>query len=265
VVKVLAIRRTTASDEVFKTLHDWIASGKIRPGERLPSQEELAGQFSVSRNTLREAIHKLTALGLLSVRQGAGTIVQASHPGSYVTSLQDHLLLNEVTGREFLEARLAVETAVVRLAVRRSDPDTRERIRSLVDKQAKAIARGAKEEFSRLDTEFHLELARASGNRVFLKLQETILDLLRQFIRKVSDLPRAVEDALKFHRAIVQAMMEGDADGAEEVMLEHLVDVAKRINAHLGPDLRIDQAIPSRHARRKQTGRIGRRKRRKES
>ena len=75
------------ADEVFKILHDRIVSGELKPGEKLPSQDELAKQFGVSRNTIREAIYKLTVIGLLSTKQGVGTIVEVSNASGYVASI----------------------------------------------------------------------------------------------------------------------------------------------------------------------------------
>ncbi len=107
------IKRTSAADEVFKILHEWIISRKLRSGDKLPSQDELAKQFAVSRNTLREAINKLTVMGLLTTKQGVGTVVNITTASNYMASLSNHLLLKPATVREFIEARGIVEQATV--------------------------------------------------------------------------------------------------------------------------------------------------------
>lgn len=244
-MRVSRIRRTTASDEVFKALHDSILSGELKPGDRLPSQRELAERLDVSRSTLREAIHKLVALGLVAPKQGVGTIiVEDGDPLRYMRSLDDHFLLDGVSARDFLEARLVIETAVAKLAVKRAQEEQRCFLEEVLRHQERAAAQGDMEEFSRLDTEFHITLARASGNRVLVRLEETVLDLLRQFIRKVSDLPGAVEDALRFHSKIARAVREGDAEKAEQIMASHLADVARRIQDHLGVNLEMQRLVP---------------------
>ena len=95
------IKRMSVAEEVLRILHEWIISGKVNPGDKLPSQDKLAEQFDVSR--IREAIYKLTVMGLLTTKQGAGTVVNVSSPTSYMTSLSDHLLLHPATVREFMK------------------------------------------------------------------------------------------------------------------------------------------------------------------
>lgn len=245
-MRVLRIRRTTASDEVFKALHGLILSGELKPGDKLPPQRELAQRMDVSRGTLREAVHKLVALGLVTPRQGVGTLIlKDGNPLRYMSSLEDHFLLDGISARDFLEARLIIETAVTRLAVERATDQERASLEELIQRQQRAAQQGTLEEFSQLDTDFHLALARASGNRVLARLEETVLDLLRQFIRKVSALPGAVEDALKFHSRILHALRNRDSHEAEQLMASHLADVARRIQDHLGLELDLERLLPA--------------------
>lgn len=242
-MRVSRIKRTTAVDEVFRALHALITSGELKPGDRLPSQRELARRLEVSRSTLREAIHKLIALGFLAPKQGVGTIVGNGDPLLFVRSLGEHFLIDGVSAAEFLEARVVVETAVVRLAVERATERQKEHLRNLLLLQREAAQEGDIHKFSRFDTEFHLALAEASGNRVLLKMEQTILDLLRQFIGKVSELPGAVEDALTFHTEILASLEEKDHETAEKTMACHLSNVAGRISSYLGVEFRLELVL----------------------
>ncbi|MGQ9858945.1 MAG: FadR/GntR family transcriptional regulator [Thermodesulfobacteriota bacterium] len=243
-MRVTRIKRTTAADEVFKSLHGLIISGQLRPGDKLPSQRELAESLEVSRSTLREAIHKLMALGYLEPRQGVGTRVSRADPLRYMSSLPDHFLLDGVSAAEFLEARLIIESAVAKLAVKRASARQRAFLKEILERQARAAREGQVDEFSRLDTEFHLSLARLSGNRVLVRMEETILDLLRQFIRRVSDLPGAIEDALVFHSKILEALEAQDPEEAQRRMASHLADVAQRIKEKLGVSVELPDVLP---------------------
>ena len=92
-MEVPCIKRTSATDEAFKALHDMIGPGRLKHRDKLPSQDRLAEQFGVSRNTIREAINRLTMIGLLSAKQGVGTLINTSSPSGYIASLSGHFLL----------------------------------------------------------------------------------------------------------------------------------------------------------------------------
>ena len=106
--KAETIKRSTTADKVFDILHQWITSGRLQEGDVLPSQVELSRRFEVSRNTLREAVFKLSALGLVQAKQGVGTVVQSRSSANYLSGLQDHLLMDRISMREFLEARVSI-------------------------------------------------------------------------------------------------------------------------------------------------------------
>jgi GntR family transcriptional repressor for pyruvate dehydrogenase complex len=236
-MKVEPIRKSTAANKVLESLYEMITSERLRPGERLPSQDELARQFGVSRNTLREAIHKLSAMGLLKARQGIGTTVEPVSPASYLSTLEGHLLLDPMSVREFIEARISLERTVVRLAVTRGSRRDLKSLRSIVARQKKAFRENDLKEFTRQDVAFHMDLARVSGNRVLVKVLHAVWGMLNAFISEVSQLPGAVEDAIRFHSEIVSAVAAKKADQAEEKMLHHLLDVVSRIEKNLGVDL----------------------------
>lgn len=231
------IKRKSAADEAFKALHDMITSGALKQGDKLPSQDKLAEQFGVSRNTIREAINRLIVIGLLSARQGVGTIINTNNPSGYIASLSDHFLLQPSTVREFMEARVIIEIATVRLAVLRADEATLAELEENVRKQQDAIKRGNIEAFIQADVEFHFSLARASGNKVLLQFLSAVTDLMRDFIRDVCLLPRATLNALSFHKDILKLIRTRDADAAEHKLIEHLTDVVKNIEKCTGRDV----------------------------
>ncbi len=234
-----AIRKRSAADEVFSSLHDRIVTGELRPGDRLPPQDELARQLNVSRNTLREAIHKLTVMGFLTAKPGVGTVVQVSNPASYLGSLGDHLLMDPTTVREFVEARLFVEKATIRLAVLRATPAMIAEMEAIVDGQERAFRAGDTPGFSLLDASFHMLLAQSSDNHVLVKFLETLWDLLQQFILEVSGLPSAVENAIAYHRRILAHLAARDLLAAEAALVAHLLDVVRNIESSLGLDLQV--------------------------
>ena len=236
-MNVSPIQKASATTKVFKALYEMIASGRYPRGQKLPPQEELARQFGVSRNTLREAVNQLSAMGLLSSQQGVGTVVEPPSPGGYLSSLNGQFLLDPLSVREFIEARICIERNAVRLAVARAGAEDVERLRMTLEHQRRALKRGDTAEFTRHDAAFHLELTKICGNRVLLKFLQTIHDMLQRFIGEVAQLPGAIEDALGFHTRVTEAIAAGDADRAEREMVLHLFNVVRRIESNMKIDL----------------------------
>jgi len=236
-MNVSPIKKASATNKVFKALYEMIATGRYKRGQKLPPQEELARQLGVSRNTLREAVNQLSAMGLLSSQQGVGTVVEPPTPGGYLSSLSGQFLLDPLSVREFIEARICIERNAVRLAVARAEAQDVERLRTTLEQQRRALKRRDTAEFTRHDAAFHLELTRICGNRVLLKFLQTIHDMLQRFIGEVAQLPGAVEDALGFHSRVTEAIATRDPDQAEREMVLHLFDVVRRIEANLKIDL----------------------------
>jgi GntR family transcriptional repressor for pyruvate dehydrogenase complex len=237
------IQKASATTQVFEALYEMIATGRYARGQKLPPQDKLAKQFGVSRNTLREAVNKLSAMGLLRARQGVGTVVEPPSPGGYMSSLSGQFLLDPLSVREFIEARICIERNAVRLAVARAKPEDLARLRNILRLQAQALTNQDTAEFTGQDTDFHLELTRICGNRVLLKFLETIHDMLQRFIGEVTGLPGAVEDALRFHTRVTDAIADKDPDQAEQLMVRHLFDVVRRIESNLHIDLEKESLI----------------------
>lgn len=232
------IQKASATTKVFEALYEMIATGRFRRGEKLPPQEELARQLGVSRNTLREAVNQLSAMGLLKSGQGVGTMVEPPGPGGYLSTLSGQFLLDTLSVREFIEARICIERTAVRLAVERAGEEDVRRLRAILEEQRKAIKKGDTDEFTRQDASFHLAVTQLCGNRVLLKFLQTIQDMLRQFIGEVAQLPGAIDDALRFHSRMTDAIAAKDQDLAEKVMVLHLFDIVRRIESNLETDLK---------------------------
>jgi len=206
-------------------LRKLIEDGEYPSGSRLPGERELAERFGVSRTAVREAIKSLTEKGLIEVFVGRGTFVTNLSTDRVVESMT-LLLRNEPHNVASLqEARELLEIPTARLAaLRRTDAHVA---------RLRAISAELEEEHSlsaRLvdgDTEFHVELARATGNPVLVLLSQTIVALLRteRLYREDFDIAR-LPTALADHREIVDAVADADGDRAAQAMSEHLARVA---------------------------------------
>jgi GntR family transcriptional regulator, transcriptional repressor for pyruvate dehydrogenase complex len=237
-MKIKPIEKSLTSTKVFDALYEMIETGVFERGQRLPPQDKLANQLGVSRNTLREAIKQLSAIGLLRSRQGVGTVVEVSDGSGYLNLMKGQFLLDSISVREFIEARICIERTVIRLAVERAKEEDVQNLRVILKEQRTAISKDDLVEFTRQDASFHFAIAEIGGNRVLLKFLQTIQGMLHRFIGEVSRLSGAVEEALRFHSQITDAIAAKNKDLAEEVVVLHLFDVIHRIEINLGMDLK---------------------------
>lgn len=227
------IERISVSEKILESLHSKIISGELKSGERLQSQDKLAEHYQVSRNTIREAINKLMVMGLVSSKQGVGTVVEPVSSASYMSSLSSHLLLQPMTVRDFIEARVAVEQIIVRLAAMRASSIEKKRLQEVIEQMKTHKKNKDIDAFSEWSSRFHIELARMSGNSVLLKFLETIWDFLQYFIAQMSKMPESMEKSMKYHNEIFKAVVSGNGDEAQIKMRQHLYDVVKRINRNM--------------------------------
>lgn len=213
--------------EIVDQIQQQILSGELRPGDQIPAERELADRFGVSRTAVREAIKSLTEKGLIEVYVGRGTFVTNLSPERVVESMT-LLLRNEQGNVQSLEeARELLEVQAARLAAYRRSEEHVARLRAMTAEmeEEQSVSSRLMEE----DNEFHVEVARATGNPVLALMSQTIVGVLRgeRKERNACDDSR-LGAVFAGHRAIVDAIADGDGDGAARAMSEHLALVSIR-------------------------------------
>jgi GntR family transcriptional repressor for pyruvate dehydrogenase complex len=212
------------TDEAIDKIKQMIISGRVRPGEKLPREADLAAELGLSRNSLREAVKALSLINVLDVRQGDGT---------YATSLAPSLLLEALsfivdfhrddTVLEFLEIRRILEPAATALAAARMPDEDRVELGKVLDA---ADASAPVDEFVAADMEFHRLIAVGSGNSVLASLVDNIsVPTARAREWRGMTEPRAQERTLAEHRAIYQAIMNRDPDLARSTAIVHIAGI----------------------------------------
>jgi GntR family transcriptional repressor for pyruvate dehydrogenase complex len=207
--------------EIVDQIQQQVLSGALKPGDQIPAERDLAERFGVSRTAVREAIKSLTEKGLIEVFVGRGTFVTNLSPDRVVESMT-LLLRNEPDSIANLqEARELLEVPTARLAALRRTPEHVERLRAITAEIERE--RSVSPRLIDGDTEFHVEVARATGNPVLVLLSQTIVELLRaERLEPVHVSEEALETAFAGHRAIIDAIADADADRAGEAMRDHL-------------------------------------------
>ena len=220
------IRRSALVGQVISTLHRAISSGRWPVGTRLPTESELAGEYGVSRVTLRQAVQALVHVGLLQTIQGSGTFVRA-------TTEVDAVLSRYLAGEELLsvlEVREAIETVAAALAAERRSPDDLAAMTTAIAEEEAAGLRGDADAAAAASTCFHAAVVGASGNPILVHLYAAIRDGAARSIA-VSTSPQTPAQFLGEHRALAAAIRDREPERARRIAQQHLrpaIDEARR-------------------------------------
>jgi GntR family transcriptional repressor for pyruvate dehydrogenase complex len=211
------------SDAITHQIRTAILERRLKPGDRLPNERDLAERFGVSRVTVRDALRTLEAGGLLEIRVGAsgGPFVTAPSTGMVGQGIFHMLALSKVDPDEIAEARVILELGTVTLAVERATDEDIAELRQLCEVAVKALAAGAYD--TKLSREFHAALARASHNRAIELVTATFAGPLSMHpVRERERAEWSHERSVEQHRQLVDAIEDRDAERAREVMHLHL-------------------------------------------
>ncbi|WP_033294932.1 FadR/GntR family transcriptional regulator [Amycolatopsis jejuensis] len=206
-------------DAVLARLRHDIEHGVYQVGDKLPSEAALGSEYEVSRSVVREALRALQALGMTVSRTGRGTFVTATGPPENPT-------FGDYSARDLVEVRRHVEVPVTGYAARRRDAGQLTQLAELVDRMD---AETGPADWVALDSQFHVAIARASGNPVFAKVIEEIRDALARqsaFLNQLSG--RRTQSNIE-HRRIVAAIADGTPEAAVAAMTEHLDHVEQTL------------------------------------
>ena len=227
-------RRETLTDQLVRELSGRILSGRYRPGERLPTEQEINDEFNVSRTVVREAIAHLRANGLVDTKRGVGAFVNEVRQAIAFHIEEASLdLIKEVLS--VLELRIGIEEEAASLAaVRRSDAHLLE-FDQAMDRMISAVTKG--ESAVESDIEFHHIIARATGNghfvNMFKYLGELIIPRTRLQTFQLSPEGKAAYHSrlIDEHQAIALAIRQRDSDCARAALRTHLSGSRNRLRA----------------------------------
>lgn len=225
------MERISLIDSIVAEIKDKIISGELKDGDMFESQDSMAKAMGVSRASLREALNRLSPMGLIEMRQGSGTFVKTVKPIDFMNSLSSLLIMDQASAAELLDARLYIEPAVAALAAKNSTEEDIKKIKAVLEGMEKDLEEENLESYITRDVQFHMSIAESSKNRVLVKIVEIIRDILRQFIHKFFlTLPSGVSISIGYHRKIYEAIKRHDPDGARKHMEDHTKSLIKQID-----------------------------------
>ena len=216
------IRKNKVYEEVAEQIERLILKN-LRPGDKLPSERELAEMLRVSRGSVRDAIRGLELRGLVEPRQGAGTIVREASTESLPNPFANALSRRRERVSELLDFRKMLEPPLAARAAMHASPDEISEMEEILHRQEQKLIQGHAAVAE--DAEFHYNIALASGNSVVLKVLDILMDLLRDTRERSLQVEGRQQKSLAGHRRVLAAIKRHDADAAKSAMRRHIEDV----------------------------------------
>ena len=217
------IKSTRIYEEIVRQVKQLIAEGRLKTGDRLPPERELAEKFVVSRTSVREALRALESLGLIEIRPGEGTFVRQVSVDALVGPLALMMTSQREAIGELFEARRVLEPAIAALAASRATPDEVQEMERILENQAREVAAGRTGLAD--DAAFHTAVGAAAHNHAITRIVHAIMDLLTQSREESLNTPGRPTRSHQDHRRILQAIAKRNPGAARQAMLDHLVAV----------------------------------------
>ncbi len=221
--------KSSSADYVIDTIKELLLTKKILPGDKLPSEMELARFLSVSRGSVREAMKILSAIGIVEIKRGDGTYVSSNMDGKILFDpLLFSFILTQSSVNELKELRLLLEKDVVRLVIKNAtdeDIQTLKECHEVMEALKKDTAKNYNEELLRCELEFHQIQGKITKNKLLEKIYNFVLEYFRPSI--ALGIQKHAKDSLESketHKNILDAIEKRDVAAAEKA-IENSVDV----------------------------------------
>ncbi|KKI85128.1 FadR/GntR family transcriptional regulator [Shouchella clausii] len=227
-----SIKKRNLYEEIMTYIFDYIAEYKLRPGDKLPTENEFVQMYGVSKTAVREALSVLAAKGVIEKKSGVGSIVRNANGNGMLEPVTQKLMMEEQTLKEVLEFRRGIEVESAALAAQRATPEQIEAIENANVQLIEANERG--EAGIEEDYRFHYLIILATGNSFY----ETMFDFIaptffkamkvsKNQSKRVSD--TFLKEAQIEHDDILQAIKTRDVAKARACMLDHLMKNEKKL------------------------------------
>ena len=217
------VRKIRRYEQVAEQIRRLISQGRLKPGDLLPPERDLAVKLGVGRSSVRDAVRTLEVMGILEPRQGHGTVVRDLSTDALVVPLASVLTRKREMVAELLDVRRILEPALAARAARNASDDEIAELEEILRRQEQKLQRG--EPAIEEDSQFHYALALAARNSVLQRVLDVLMDLLRESRTRSLQVPGRLERSYAGHRRILRAVKRRDAKAAENAMNQHLSEI----------------------------------------
>jgi GntR family transcriptional repressor for pyruvate dehydrogenase complex len=217
--------REPISSEIARRLLDYLFSGDVRPGDRIPSERQLAEDLGVNRPSVREAIRALSFLGLLEVRQGSGTYFRGADQELLFRLFEFNLVFGEGQLLDLVEARAQLEVVVAGLAAERRTPEEVNELKAALE----LMRSSGSDTFAAADIAFHTIIAEMARNTALRDMLKGTRAMVQSWVTR--NVRAAVTTTIAFadHVPIFDAIAAGDVDEARKSMAAHMDGATRRL------------------------------------
>jgi GntR family transcriptional regulator, transcriptional repressor for pyruvate dehydrogenase complex len=216
----MPLQRKSLTSQAFDYILDLIKSGKVKPGEKLPTGQALIETLGISRTCVREAMKSLESLDLITVRPKIGAVVKQPSPSALFRAEHLSTAAHNHQTDLLIEFRKILEVGLVSLAAEKWEPSDLQALESAIEEHHRCVSAG--EPAYQADLAFHSALASASRNPFAIMVFESILDPLTDQRSKTNAIANAAEDGLRDHRKILDAVKKRNCKRARELMRAHM-------------------------------------------
>lgn len=208
-----------------------IKEDKLKPGDKLPSETEMAKAFGVSRVTIREALRILEISGLILIKQGAkgGGFIKADAPQRLKENISDHLKVGNITIDQLAEARYWIESIVIDIVGQKARKKDFRSLKESIRRAEQFFLEGKERDRIDENWNFHIALVKITGNYILVDTLTSIIELMRYMMLKIKTDRKITENAFRAHKEILALLESGKLGEAKEVNRVHIQDLNERL------------------------------------
>jgi len=224
-----SVKSNKVSQNITKQIRNAIFGGRLKPGDKLPSERELIENFKVSKATLREALRSLEVLGFLEIRKGVsgGAFVTEVDMTKARDSVTNFLLFKNLSLKDLSEVRLLLEPYIAEKATLAITKEDLSRLEKLIKDSEYAIKNGIGFESRKNEIEFHRIIASITGNPILMFILDFVENLLIDTKAVLKPGKEFSNKVLKSHKRIYNALLERNVEKVHEEMVKHIREVEK--------------------------------------
>lgn len=215
-----------AFEEISRQIKGLIFKGILKPGDKLPSETELARQFNVGRQTVREALRILELSGFIAIQKGStgGPVIKDTVLSAVSNSISDAIQMGNITHHEITVARIAIEKSMLNHVIKNADDADTKSLQQNIFAAREKIEKGF--QASSENVQFHRLLAQASKNHVFVIVVESIMAVVVDFLSRLEPDLQIAKQVTDYHEALLNAIIEQNIDKAIDVLEKELLELA---------------------------------------